>query len=247
MKQVKLIILVAFSVGMLLLNIPGYSQNDPCAKGHTADLEKGLCAVCNALTYSIGATGPGGGKIFYRNAAGFTVQAGPGFSVYQAHYLEAAPNGWKGGASDPTLPFAASNDEIPNMETIGISTWKEIGGNIWQLSQAVLKSSIGQGRKSTALIIQRHGSNAPAVKSCSDYRGPRNKSDWFLPSIGELFELYKQRGLSGINLTGNWYWSSTQCDNDDDKESVWDQDFDMGGQSYHSKDCILLVRAIRAF
>ena len=54
---------------------------DPTA--HTADIETGLCTLCSALTYNIGDTGPGGGKIFYRNETAFGTNW---------HYLEAAPN-----------------------------------------------------------------------------------------------------------------------------------------------------------
>jgi hypothetical protein len=244
LKPITLLVLVAL---MFLLCIPVYSDEDPCAKGHTPDLEIGLCTVCNALTYLIGDIGPGGGKIFYRSTAGFTIQAGPGFSAYKVHYLEAAPNSWKGGTDDPAIVFAASNDEIQNLENIDENTYRDIGENRWQLSSTVMNRTIGQGRKNTAIIVQQYGSDAPAAKACVDYHGPKNKSDWFLPSIGELNELYKQGRRIGIRLIEYWYWSSSQHSTEGDNEAVWNQDFDYGTQSSHSKDAILNVRPIRAF
>ena len=74
---------------------PGYTGTGTCtrcfvvitgtvvnAKGHTPNLGTGLCTECNALTYNIGDTGPGGGKIIYRNVTTFGTNW---------HYLEAAP------------------------------------------------------------------------------------------------------------------------------------------------------------
>jgi len=57
--------------------------------------------------YSIGETGPGGGKVFYD----------AGFNQSWGRYLEAAPKTWNGGTSDPNL-----NWKTTNTTTAGTST-----------------------------------------------------------------------------------------------------------------------------
>jgi hypothetical protein len=249
MKRFRFIATLVVAVGMLLVSLLAYSQEDPCAKGHSVDTEKGLCTVCSTLTYAIGATGPGGGKIIYRSVVGFTVQAGPGFSAYLAHYLEAAPSGWKGGTNDPYLPWAPSIGEIPDVETLHISVIHDMVKYESRPPQAIPRS-IGWGRKNTAIIVGQLSSKAPAAKACVDYRGSKNKSDWFFPSAGELYELYRQRGLSGMGLTDYYYLSSSQLDNEDhegERGAVFVQDFSDGGQRWYSKDDESCVRPIRAF
>ena len=53
---------------------------------------------------SVGATGPGGGKIFYV-MQGDTFNCGPTLSS-TCNYLEAAPNGWSGELDDPFISWA---------------------------------------------------------------------------------------------------------------------------------------------
>ena len=74
-------------------------------------------------TYQLGDTGPGGGKIFYVSAAGFTMTD----NNQVCHYLEAAP------ADMSTLAWAS-----------GSYTSTDITGT---------EEAIGTGRKNTALIL----------------------------------------------------------------------------------------------
>jgi hypothetical protein len=139
--------------------------------------------VCNALTYNLGDTGPGGGKIFYWLEAGFTQYANATDTTgTTAHYLEAAP------ADMPTnLALASSGFTSTNISGTG--------------------EAIGTGRKNTALILATDV-NAPAAKACKDYSNG-GKTDWFLPSNDELNQLYVNRASVGNMGTGN-YWSSSQ-------------------------------------
>ena len=57
--------------------------------------------VVAQVPYSIGATGPSGGKIFYVSTTGFP--CGPTMAD-TCNYLEAAPNTWSGGTEDPKIP-----------------------------------------------------------------------------------------------------------------------------------------------
>jgi len=171
---------------------------------------------------NIGRTGPGGGKIFYYNAAGFTLyQTATDTVGITAHYLEAAP-----ADMSTTLAWASSSAYIPP------SNWVDIIGT---------GTAIGTGRRNTALILAKDA-NAPAAKACNDLT-TGGKTDWFLPSKDELNELYAQRNLTGINITTGWYWSSSQNGSD----LAWGQSFSDGLQGYSSKVNTLSVRAVRAF
>jgi len=90
------------------------------------------------IEYALGDTGPGGGKIFYVNKAGFTVQMVNPSQNYTARYLEAAPD-------NMDLPLA----------------W-QLNGSI-----AGTEAGIGTGRRNTALILATDAS-APAAKACKD-------------------------------------------------------------------------------
>jgi uncharacterized repeat protein (TIGR02543 family) len=109
---------------------------------------------------------------------------------------------------------------------------------------------IGAGRNNTRLIIIL-GTNAPAAHVCFEYINVKN--DWFLPSIDELGELSKNRDFID-NLNG-FYWSSTQCDDDDvdDVDAAWLYEIWQHGDEIGNvargdfKNCELPVRAVRAF
>jgi hypothetical protein len=105
---------------------------------HTPNTETGVCTVCNALP-QLGSTGPGGGKIFYRLEAGFTMTDNS--QVY--HYLEAAPADMSSFLAWASSGFTSTN----------------ISGT---------EEAIGTGRKNTALILATDV-NAPAAKACKDY------------------------------------------------------------------------------
>jgi len=191
-----------------------------------------------AFQYAIGNTGPAGGIIFYVAPSGFTVQGYSGatgsFAEYTAYYLEAAP------ANEPNSRWQSS--VYANHTLIdGITTWVNVTAK-----NAGLASSIGVGRKDTQTIV-----NSPAFAALTNTAAQRcaNKTlngftDWFLPSLGELNEMYKARvaGVTGIPITGD-FWSSSQGSS----SSAWDQGFASGSQSNGFKEYSDSVRAVRAF
>lgn len=67
-------------------------------------------------------------------------------------------------------------------------------------------------------------------------------SGWYLPSRGELEQLYRSRALIG-GLTDGFYWSSSEFSN----TSAWLQMFSTGGQYVNDKNSLYRVRPIRAF
>jgi hypothetical protein len=102
------------------------------------------------------------------------------------------------------------------------------------------ETAIGTGRRNTIIILARNPA-APAAKACNDYMY-YGKSDWFLPSRDELYQLYINRDAVGLATT-DIYWSSSQFDN----SSVWVQSFNTGNQFDYSKAGTMRVRAVRAF
>jgi len=96
-------------------------------------------------------------------------------------------------------------------------------------------SAIGTGRKNTLRILEYANSPAAAI-ACSIGSG------WFLPSTGELNQMYNQRSILGIS-TGI-YWSSTQYW---EQDSAYTIDFSDGKLGNDKKTYTRNVRAIRAF
>ena len=136
--------------------------------------------------YELGESAPGGGKIFYR--------AEPGFTQYQhadddigttCHYLEAAPE---------------------DMETRLAMAEGDFSPSVYLLSWPWNTTGLGMGRKNTALIIST-SSSTPAAQACNGYNHG-GKTDWFLSSKDELYQLYINRDHVD-NLKNDTYCSSS--------------------------------------
>jgi uncharacterized protein (TIGR02145 family) len=106
------------------------------------------------------------------------------------------------------------------------------------------------GRKNTDAIIAAQGAGAYAAALCAAMTdGDAKPGDWYLPSKGELNQMYAKKG---VNLGGfsnsfgtSLYWSSSESSIYD----AWTLDFIDGSVSSTSKDYYYKgsVRAIRAF
>ena len=166
-----------------------------------------VCTICGGFSFSLGDTGPGGGKIFYVSVEGFTMTD----DNSTAHYLEAAP------------------DDIGELGW----SWTNITGTA---------TAIGTGRKNTAVILATDA-NAGAAKACNDYSNG-GKTDWFLPSIDELNQLYVNRNSVGNMVTSDpcRYWSSSQF-----YGSPLGLNFSNGEDNEGYNNDGRLVRAVRAF
>jgi hypothetical protein len=202
-----------------------------------------LANATAAPAYSIGDTGPGGGKIFYYSAAGFNCGPTAGNTC---NYLEAAPSGWNSG-SDPTRMYTTNNG---------------LANSINQ------ESAIGIGYKNSLALISAgySDSSTSAAKLARDYSGG-GRADWYLPSKDELNQMCKwvrgqawgsdatvcnsspaiNTGLGAAGFSDNaaGYWSSTNGSN---SFVAWYQSFSSGAQSTQGYQADLrLVRPIRAF
>lgn len=191
-------------------------------------------SACNSgedfpFEYELGDEGPGGGKVFYRSAAGFIVEGEDINKIY--HYLEAAL------ADIPTELAWAS-------------------GGFIDTSIPGLLEHIGTGKENTKLILYIDP-NAPAAKACKDFDGG-GLDDWFLPSKWELEMLIRNRDfVDNIPDTSNYldshrFWSSTQYAYDYShfiNRAYHSHKQIYGEFVYYSalKDSLYWVRPVRAF
>jgi hypothetical protein len=174
--------------------------------------------------YSVGSTGPGGGKIFYIASSPFV--CGPALEL-TCTYLEAAP-------------------------TTGANAWTDAnylwsGNTTVAIGSDARGSAIGTGYKNTlAMVGQAGGGNTAgrAGTAARAYRGPNNLSDWFVPSISELLKLYENKVTVNIDNSFDDFWSSTESD-------TWVADIRwFGGDASvygNDKNSLNAVRPIRAF
>ena len=110
-------------------------------------------------------------------------------------------------------------------------------------------TAVGTGSANTdAIISVQGGTETSYAAGLARAYTDGTYTDWFLPSIDELNLMYSNIGqgssLGNIgNFADEYYWSSTENDNDD----AWGQNFDFGGQDFRNKNFTVNVRAVRAF
>jgi hypothetical protein len=197
--------------------------------------------------YSIGDTGPGGGKIFYFNEVSFL--CGPTHEA-SCNYLEAAPSGWGGVGEQYKL---WSIEESWNADVLTIEN---------EVSENNLSAGIGLGYLNSIKIVSQGNDETTAAGASRAYNGG-SLNDWYLPTTAELNQMCKwQRGLAwtsdatvcagGTINTGRGasgfedylYWSSSESS----ANYSWLQDLDSGVQQNNwDKGYEMLTRPIRAF
>ncbi|MEI7897687.1 MAG: DUF1566 domain-containing protein [bacterium] len=102
--------------------------------------------------------------------------------------------------------------------------------------------AIGTGQSNTTAIVTGCITAGIAARICNDLV-LNGYSDWFLPSIYELHQMYLQKNVIGGFAIDHSYWSSSE--NSD--YTAYVEDFSYGGQNYGNKGTAYNVRAIRAF
>jgi hypothetical protein len=216
----------------------------------------GLVPATQSVTpaaYTLGATGPGGGKIFYiATSAGFT--CGPTLNE-KCFYLEAAP---------PALGLASFDTDTVNSPS---RTWAQASparyDNVTTIGsggETATATGLGWGYRNTLAIISQGNTN-PATSSAAlaqSFAGG-GKNDWFLPSLDELTQMctwqagtcYGQptnnnvgTGAAGF-VAFNFYASSTELT----PSTAWGMRMQQGGRSGGSinKNVAYIVRPARAF
>ncbi len=108
-------------------------------------------------------------------------------------------------------------------------------------------TAIGDGPNNTSLvvaaIIAGGGSLDRAAILCNDL-SEGGYSDWFLPSQGELNEMYVELYLHAVGgFTNIGYWTSSEFSD----VNSWRQTFNTGAQTNNAKTTGYYVRAVRRF
>jgi len=104
-------------------------------------------------------------------------------------------------------------------------------------------TAIGTGAANTAAIVENCATAGIAARLCADLT-QGGYSDWYLPSLDELTEIYVNRVAIG-GISSQTYWSSSQNSGDDFYS--WAYNFSSGTQIQHQKAQSFRVRAIRSF
>ena len=100
--------------------------------------------------------------------------------------------------------------------------------------------ALGRGYANTQAMLTVCASGA--ANAADAYVAPNGTADWFLPSLGELMEMYSQiQGLA--NITYDSYWSSSELGAYD----AWYEYFYYGSQFNSGKNLKYRVRPVRAF
>ena len=220
----------------------------------TGDHVAGLTLCQQGITCSIGDVGPGGGKIFYYSASGFS--CGASFTNTGSptgglcHYLEAAPS------TAVTGTFRYAKTGLENSDVSGITN--DTNGDY-------SSSAIGLGYKNSLLLVSQGNDTTSAPGIARAYQGG-SKSDWYLPSFSELNQMCKwARGVawtsdsticsggtlnigtgSGLGAAGfesNFYWSSSERESN----NGWGIYFNDPTPDYLNKFHAKYVRPVRAF
>jgi hypothetical protein len=219
----------------------------------TATVTLSGTACDGSFTCQVGDTGPGGGKVFYVNNAGFT--CGPTLNL-TCKYLEAAPSNWNTGG-DPSTVWAVIAYKRADISTIE---------NDQSANNSLL--GVGLGYKNSLAIVAQNGlynasSNNYAAGAARGYAGG-SQSDWYLPTTAELNLLCQWArgvapsvttrcaggsknsatyGAGSAGFVGDFYWSSSE----DIVETAYFQSFNSGGQTSQEKDYHFYVRPVRSF
>jgi hypothetical protein len=211
------IIVAALVAPLLSLTAaPAHAVAATCAEG-------GVCQV--------GDIGPGGGKVFYVAPTTFTqISASGTMCTTNCKYLEAAPNTWSGGSSDPARTWATNVNSNQTTAVTGADG-----------------TAIGTGYKNSLDIVAQTGnvaasSAAVAARGYTPTVSGITYSDWYLPSKAELNELYIRKASVGGFVDSN-YWSSSEYD----ASIAWGQIFNGGNQYNAYKFYEYYVRPVRAF
>ena len=203
--------------------------------------------ICTpGATCAVGDRGPGGGIVFYVNAAGFA--CGPTLAA-TCNYLEAAPTSGSSAWTDVAVAWSGNTSD-------------EIGAT----AQA---TAIGTGYANTLAMVLQDATASKAGTIARAYSGPNGLSDWFLPSKDELNQMCKWanavawtsdatpctagtlnagtgHGLNAAGFSSSEYWSSSEYYRWSSFANF--QNFATGSSTFDMKAAgVERVRPVRAF
>ncbi len=216
-------VVAIFLVAVLSQILKSENNDNPSSSVETVQASSGLTNLSTPVSCAIGGVcaigdiGPSGGIVFYD----------AGSRQSWGRYLEAAPNGWNGGTSDPTERWGCGYNSNSGLNSISGAK-----GMI-----------IGTGAANTAAIVAGCAEPGIAAK-LADALTFGGKSDWFLPSKDELNMMYANLALKGVGgFATDYYWSSSEFS----VNLAWAQGFSIGSQYDTGKGFTYYVRPVRAF
>ena len=195
-------------------------------------------------TYSHTLTGLTTGTTYYVRAYA-TNNMG---TVYGNQYILVAGLGasYQGGLIGYFLQPADAGYDVNTPHGLIVST-VDINTNVkWSNTYSntgATSSAIGAGQANSSDIVTNQGTGTYAARLCTTYGGG-GYSDWYLPSLNELNQLYLNRSLLGISTFN--YWSSTEFNID----YAWVEYFSNGVQTHSVGDKTgdtYRIRAVRSF
>jgi hypothetical protein len=187
------------------------------ANGTTTNSQiKNICGVTGTTACAVGQKGPGGGIVFMTPS---TLGNTTGL------FYEAAPSTWSSPSGDPTSAWCNNTSTL-----LGVASTLEGTGAM-------------DGANKTAVMLGVCTSGAANLADA--YTVTVNGvvyGDWFLPSKGELNQMYVNK--TAIGLKSSLYWSSSEHS----AGVAWGQGFlGVGFQGVSGKTDSGCVRPVRAF
>jgi hypothetical protein len=119
----------------------------------------------------------------------------------------------------------------------------------WSNTQSIVTNAtglaIGTGQANTNTIINAQGAGLYAATLCRDFYSGGGFTDWYLPSILELNQLFLVKNNLGLTFSQGFYWSSSEFN----EYFAWVINFgdSQPNQSTQDKYFGYPVRAIRKF
>jgi len=113
------------------------------------------------------------------------------------------------------------------------------------IAEGASPEAIGQGIINTATIVATCPTSGISARICDELI-LNGYTDWFLPSLDELAQMYTKLAADGLgNFANHTYWSSTQAD----ANQAFTVNMNNGNQGTHAKDDTSnrYTRAMRRF
>jgi len=199
----------------LLIDIAGYYELAGASGALTNSQIKNICGVNGTTACEVGLKGPGGGIVFMTPST-------PGNT--SGLFYEAAPSTWHSSSGDPT------------------STWCNDTTLLGVASAVAGTGAMDGGAKTTVMLGVCTTGAANLVDAYTVTVNGVVYGDWFLPSKGELNQMYVNRSAIG-GFSTDFYWSSSEVA----EGLAWSQGFSLVGQFFDLKLDTRYVRPVRAF
>jgi hypothetical protein len=155
-----------------------------------------------------------------------------------AYILQSGDPGYVSGETHGLI--AATGDQ----STAAVWT---AGGSTQTTLMGGTSTALGSGQANTTAILGQAGFSSGAAQVADNYTnadtGSGVYSDWYLPSLDELNQLYLNQGTIGGFDSDAHYWSSSE----NDANNAWGMYFLNGSQGPVGKAGIDNVRAVRSF